>query len=317
MCKYAMPAAPSCPPHGKHPLPSVATSSLPHRPQRCLTPASLRASEASATLTPGAPTVARGQGGIQALHQDCCLPGLVGRVCEESMAQQSLTPPKIAPQTDGVLQCTLWRPVAPTQRLLRDSEPTLHQQGLTEASEQAIIANFVVNYHWNWHGSSQWCLAWASGNVATCIVKSFIIFVGQVLPAAPLPKLLQFASYCWSLCPLILFLHVREWGWCILQWQNPSRNTPGENHSLAVPFFIALNEGYTDAVSCATAFLWSCLFHDSWAQAFYSASSLGRAETAVSAMCLILHRWTWPELTPTPATAARANLIANILTKEM
>lgn len=49
--------------------------------------------------------------------------------------------------------------------------------------------------------------------------------------------------------------------------------------------FYCINEGYTAAISCATAFLWSCLFHDSWAQAFYSASSLGRAETAVSAMC--------------------------------
>lgn len=56
--------------------------------------------------------------------------------------------------------------------------------------------------------------------------------------------------------------------------------------------FYCVNEGYTAAISCATAFLWSCFFHDSWAQAFYSASSLGRAETAASPMCFTSSSYT-------------------------
>lgn len=97
MHKCVTPGAPSCFPQGRHPLPSIVTSSLPHRPTLCLRHPSLRATGHCSPPRLALPLWRRARVALQAIHQECCLLGSVGRVGGESMAQQSPTSPKIAP----------------------------------------------------------------------------------------------------------------------------------------------------------------------------------------------------------------------------
>lgn len=76
--------------------------------------------------------------------------------------------------------------------------------------------------------------------------------------------------------------------------------------------FYCINEGYTAAISCATAFLchsFSVELLVSWQLSSGILFSKLLGQSWNSSVChvfhfLVLHRWTWPELTPTLATAA-------------